>query len=292
MSPLHRNHRHKRTLCRPGVFARAGFTFVELVSSLTILTMTMTVLSGLMLAIGQAWDHATALEESRKQSQATMSRIRWMVQQAGTYRMTGQSTTLGVATVNQAWMFYQAPSILVIWSGGTTGGMADLGVQSRLPVASELVVYAPDAQAPSKFVELTFPGNSTPVDFRAASFTTTINTLKAWTNRKSVKLCDRLRVTASQSFSWFSVPAVGNSRFELTYSPTDSQIAGASPGSQNWNDLPWAQGMAGADNGLRTASVRIELLLERNPAKPQTDNYYSTALPFFGSANRRYVFQP
>ena len=292
MSPLHLNRCRQQALYGPGAFARPGFTFVELMSSLVILTMTMTVLSGLMLAISQAWDHATALEESRKHSQATMSRIRWMVQQAGTYRMTGQSTTLGVATVNQTWMFYQAPSILVTWSGGATGGMASLGVQSRLPVASELVVYAPDTLTPSKFVELTFPGNSTPVDFRAASFTTTINTLMAWANRKSVKLCDRLRVTTSQNFGWYSVPSVGNSRFELIYSPTDSQITGASPGSQNWNDLPWAQGMVGADNGLRTANLRIELLLERNPAKPQTDNNYSTALPFFGSVNRQYVFQP
>jgi hypothetical protein len=292
MLPLHHNRLHKQALCRPKAPARAGFTFVELISSLAILTMTMTVLSGLMLAISQAWDHATALEESRKQSQATISRIRWMVQQAGTYRLSGQATTLGVATVSQTWLYYQAPSILVIWSGGATGGMADLGVQSRLPVASELVVYAPDAQTPSKFVELTFPGNSTQVDFRASSFTTTINTLMTWTNRKSVKLCDRLRVTTGQNFGWYTVPSIGNSRFELTYSPTDSQLTSASPGSQNWNDLPWAQGMVGADYGLRTANLQIELLLERDPAKPQTDDNYTTALPFYGSANRRYVFQP
>ncbi len=292
MLPLHRNRCLVQGLRRPRAFARAGFTLVELMSSLVILTMSMTVLSGLMLAISQAWDHSTALEESRKQAQATMSRIRWMVQQAGTYRMAGQSTTLGVAIVNQTWLYYQTPTTLVVWSGGSTGGMAAQGVQSRLPIASELVVYAPDAKSPSNFVELTFPGNSTQVDFRAVSFTTTINTLIAWTNRNSVKLCDRLRVTTVQNFGWFSAPSVGNSRFELTYSPTDSQIAGASPGSQNWNDLPWAQGMVGADNGLRTANVRIELLLERDPAKPKTDNNYSTALPFFGSANRQYVFQP
>ena len=292
MSPLRHNRSPHDGFRRPRVIARAGFTLVELMSSLVILTMTMTVLSGLMLAIGQAWDHATALEEGRKQSQATMSRIRWMVQQAGTYRLTGQSTTLGVATVDQTWLYYQAPTTLVVWSGGSTGGMAAQGLLSRLPVASELVVYAPDAKTPSKFFELTFPGNSTQVDFRASSFTTTINTLMAWPNRQSVKLCDRLRVTTGQSFGWYTVPSVGNSRFELTYSPTNSQLAAATPGSQNWNDLPWAQGMVGADNGLRTANVRIELLLERDPTKPQTDNGYTTALPFFGSANRQYVFQP
>ena len=291
MSPLRRNRCCKQALHGSKALARAGFTFVELMASLVILTMTMTVLSGLMLAISQAWDHATGLEESRKQTQATMSRIRWMVQQAGTYRMAGQSTTLGVGTVSQTWMYYQAPSVLVVWSGGATGGMADLGVQSRLPVASELVVYAPDAQSPSKFVELTFPGNATQVDFRAAAFSNTINTLMTSTNLKSVRLCDRLRVTASQNYVGYSTPVIGNVRFEMAYSPTDAQIAATSSGSQSWNDLSWAQGMVGADNGLRSVNVRIELLLERDPAKTQTDNSYTTALPFFGSANRLYVFQ-
>ena len=292
MLPLRHDRCRQPTPCGAGAFARAGFTFVELMSSLVILTMTMTVLSGLILAISQAWDHSSALEESRKQAQAANSRIRWMVQQAGTYRMAGQSTTFGVGTVSQTWLFYQAPTILVVWSGGATGGMANLGTQSRLPVASELVVFAPDAQTPSKFVELTFPGNSTAVDFRAAGFSNTIGTLMKSANRKSVTLCDRLRVTSGQDYMMYSAPTVGNARFELAYSPTDAQIAAASPGSQAWNDLPWAQGLVGADNGLRSLNVRIELLLERDPAKPQTDGSYTTALPFFGSANRQYVFQP
>lgn len=291
MSPLRRDRCWRLASHEAGAVARAGFTLIELMSSLVILTMTVTVLSGLILAISQAWDHSNILEESRQQAQATMSRIRWMVQQSGTYRVSGQSTTLGVGTVSQTWLFYQAPSVLVVWSGGATGGMADLGVQSRLPVASELVVYAPDAQSPSKLVELTFPGNSTTVDFRAAGFATVVGTLMTSPNRKSVKLCERLRVTASQDFAMYGAPSIGNVRFEVAYSPTDAQIAGASPGSQNWNDLPWAQGMVGADNGLRSFNVRIELLLERDPAKPQTSDGFTTALPFFGSANRRYVFQ-
>ena len=169
--------------------------------------------------------------------------------------------------------------------------MADLEVQSRLPVASELVIYAPDAQSPSKFVELTFPGNSTSVDFRAADFSTVVASLMNSSNRKSVTLCDRLKVTTGDEFGMYGIPSIGNSRFEVAYSPTDDQILMVSPGSQNWNDLPWAQGMVGADNGLRSFNVRIELLLERDPTKPQTDNGFTTALPFFGSANRRYVYQ-
>lgn len=277
---------------RGGASARAGFTFVELMMSVTILTMTMTVLSGLVLAIGSAWDHASALEESRRQALSAMSRIRWMTQQAGAYRLSGQPVTLGVASVDQTWMFYQLPSTLVVWSGGATGGLAALGLQSRLPLASELVVYTPDSQTPAKFVELTFPGNSTQVDFRSTSFPATIRSLMTWPNRKSVTLIDRLRVTPGQSYGWMSTPAIGNSRFEITYSPSDTQLSGVPVGSQTWNDLPWAQGLVGADHGLRTANVRIEFLIERTPNKPQSDTSYTTAIPYVGSANRQYVFQP
>ncbi len=292
MWQLRRDRRAEQASSEVKGLARAGYTLVELTASVAVLSVTLTVLSGLMLAISSAWDHATVLEDSRRQAQAAMSRIRWMVQQAGTYKLAGQSTTLGVATVDQTWIYYQLPSVLVVWSGGASGGMASQGVQNRLPLASELVVYAPDSRTPSKFVELTFPGNSTAIDFRASSFQSTIRSLMTSTSRSSVTMSDRLKVTAGQTFGWYTAPAVGNSRFEVTYSPTDSQLASTSVGSQTWNDLPWAQGLVGADYGMRTANVRIELLLERDPAHPQTDNSYTTALPFFGSANRQYVFQP
>jgi hypothetical protein len=292
MLPSHPNDRDAQIAHGRRAPARAGFTFVELIASTAILTLTMTVLSGLMLAIGSAWDHATALEESRRQAQAATSRIRWMVQQAGCYRLAGQATTLGVATLDQTWLYYQSPSTLVIWSGGANGGMAAQGLQSRLPLASELVVIAPDSTTPSKLVELTFPGNSTQIDFRASSFASTIRSLMSWPSRQSVQLIDRLRVTPGQNYGWYNVTSVGNSRFELTYSPSDSQLSGVTPGSQAWNDLPWALGLVGANSGLRSANIRIELLLERDPVRPQTDNNYTTALPFFGSATRQFVYQP
>lgn len=267
---------------------RGGFTLMEMMISVTVLSFSAMVFGGLMLAISSAWDHSTSLEDGRRQAQATLSRIKWMVQQSGTYATTGQSTTLGLAVVTTTWGAYPAPTTLCVWSGGTNGGMNALGLQNRLPVASELVVYTQDLTIPSRLVEVTFPGDSTIVDFNSNSFASTIQTLLASNSRQTVLICDRLHVTTSQT----SAPGLGDLRFELTESPSDSDIASVAVGSQAWNDLSWGQGLVGADRGLRTTNLRIELLLDPDPTKPATDNGYSTAIPFFGSVNRQYVFQP
>jgi prepilin-type N-terminal cleavage/methylation domain-containing protein len=294
MSPSPRNQiaaiSHRRASARRTVVAlRAGFTLVELIFTMSILSFSAAVFGGLMLAISAAWDHSTALEDSRRQAQSTLSRIKWMVQQAGTYRVAGQSTTLGVAVVPSTSGTYQAPATLVVWSGGPNGGMNGLGLQARLPVAAELVVYTPDPSNPARFVEVTFPADATVVDFRSGSFAATVQTLLASKSAQKILLADRLHVTAASSVSQ---PSLGNVRFELTASPSDSQISGVTVGSQAWNDLPWGQGLVGADRGLRTANVRIELLLDPDPKQPTTDSGYTTAVPFFGSVNRQYVFQP
>lgn len=284
--PESSKHR-RRELCPPsGRTLRTGFTLIEMMISMSIVSFAAAVFGGLMLAITAAWDHSTAVEDSRRQAQTAMSRIKWMIQQSGTYRISGQSTQIGLAVISSNWGSYQAPACLVVWSGGSNGGMNSQGLQSRLPKASELVVYAPDTN-PSRLVEVTFPGSSTNVDFQASSFIDTLQTLMASTSRRSILLCDRLHATSSQGSS----SSIGNSRFEVVFSPTDSQISAVALGSQGWNDLPWGQGLVAADCGLRTANVRMELLLDPDPKKITTDNGYSTAVPFLGSANRQYVYQ-
>ena len=182
----------RRQVRRSGGVARAGFTLMEMLISVTILGFSAATISGVMLAVNQAWSFSTALEDGRRQAQSSLSRIKWMVQQAGTYQMSGQSTTMGLAVIATNWSTYQAPTMLVVWSGGSGGGMNSQGMQTRLPLASELVVYAPSSVTTAQFVEVTFPGNSTAVDFQAATFTTTIQSLMALNTLQSVKLSDRL----------------------------------------------------------------------------------------------------
>jgi len=268
---------------------RAGFTLVELIFSMSVLSFSAAVFGGLMLAVNSGWDHATALEESRRQAQTSLSRIKWMVQQAGTYRVTGRPTTLGVAVIPTNWGSYQAPTMLVVWSGGSSGGMNAQGLQSRLPLASELVVYCPHPTAPTTLVEATFPTSNSTVDFASASFSSTIQSLLTSTTPQYVKLCDRLHVTVSTQAG---LPTLANIRFEMTSSPTDTDIAAVTVGSQGWNNLSWSQGLIAADRALRTTNLRIELMLDPNPKLTATNNGYTTAIPFPGSVNRQYVYQP
>ena len=288
-NPVVRTCDRRAAARRPALTPRAGFTLVELIFTMSILSFSAAVFGGLIMAISSAWDHSTALEDSRRQSQGTLGRIKWMVQQAGTYRLTGQSTTLGLAVVSTDTGVYQAPTTLVVWSGGANGGLNAQGLLTRLPVASEVVVYAPDPSTPARFVEVTFPANTTVVDFRSGTFSTTIQSLLKLSTAQKILLCDRLHTSAGKTGTTINL---GDARFELSAAPTDSQIAGVTVGSQAWNDLPWGQCLVGADRGLRTSNIRIELLLDPNPKKLTTDSGYSTSLPFLGSVNRQYVFQP
>lgn len=290
MSPSHHNNHRGLSCAAKGPFAvaRAGFTLVELVFSMTILSFASVVLAGLMLAINGAWDHATALEDGRRQAQATISRIKWMVQQAGTYKTSGQSTMLGIAVLASDWSGYQAPGTLVIWSGGANGGMNAQGLQSRLPIASELVVYKTDSANPARLLEVTFPTNNTSIDFRSSSLATTVQTLLTSVSRQQVLLCDRIHVTPALGAS----SSAGDIHFELMNSPSDSSLAGVTVGSQQWNELPWGQGLVSADRGLRTTNIRLELMLDPDPQHPSMNGTLTTAIPYFGSVNRQYVYQP
>jgi type II secretory pathway pseudopilin PulG len=294
MSPSLRNLRVSRdrrltTRCRWQAKPRAAFTLVELIFSMTILSFSAAIFGGLVLAISGAWEHSTALEDSRRQAQAALGRIKWMVQQCGTYRVSGGATTVGLAVIGTNWGGYQAPTTLVVWSGGSQGGMNAQGLQSRLPIASELAVYVPDSTNPALLVEVTFPGNSTAIDFNANNLASSIESLLSSASRQSVLLANRVHVTRSTQRS---LPELGNVRFELSHSPTDNEIAAVSVGSQDWNNLAWAQGLVGADYGLRTAHVRIELLLDPDPNRVATDGNFSTALPFPASVIRQYVYEP
>lgn len=276
---------------RPQVLSvRAAFTMLELLIAMTILSFSVAIFTGLTLATTTAWDHSSDLEETRRQAQSVLNRIKWMVPQAGTYRLAGQSTVVGLAVVSTSWAFYQAPATLVVWSGGAAGGMHQQGELSRLPLASELVVYCPDTRNPAEFVEATFPGNTTSMDFRSTTFPTAIQALLASTSCQKVRLCDRLHGTAAQGMG-SGAANIANARFEISLTPSETAIAGVTTASAAWNSLPWSQGLVGDDRGLRTANVRVELLLDPDPASVTASNGFSTAIPFPGSVNRTYVYR-
>ncbi|MEX0702657.1 MAG: prepilin-type N-terminal cleavage/methylation domain-containing protein [Planctomycetales bacterium] len=270
---------------------RGGFTLVELMMAMTITAILAVILSGIVSAVHTAHAHTNGIEDATLQAQGTLDRIEYMVAHAGTYRVGGNPSVVGIAVVTHQWAIHELPDVLVVWSGGRSGGMAAAGEQTRLPRANELVVYAPDPADPARFLEFAFPNNTANVDFQASGFRSQILSLLSSSQAEGVLLCDRVRRAQLPQFGSYAAVAAPNVRFDLGLTPSDSQVESAAPGTSAWNALPWAQGIVAGDSGLRQASVRIELMIEpRERPLPGTESL-AVAIPFFGSASHRHVYR-
>ncbi len=257
--------------------------------AMTITAILTVVLGGLILAVQTSRQHTEGLDSATSQAQAALDRIRYMVSHAGVYRQSGQPTTLGLAVVTQTWNTEELPNILVVWSGGRTGGMAAAGTQNRLPLVNELDVYAPDPTNSGRLAEIVLPDDSSTIDFGAAEFATRIRQLIANTSSERTRLCDRVRVCGNPQSAGGGTEAL---RFDLRMTPDDTALASVSPQTQQWIESGWAQGITSSGQGLRQATVRVELqMLRTESTSPGVDSKVAS-IPFFGSASRRYVYEP
>lgn len=309
---------------------RRGMTLPELLVSLTILSMMSVVLAGMSNAVNSAWSYTKGIEDTDLQARAAIERIEYMVSQTGVYGLAGQPTRIGMAVVQRPVGSNQVPDVLVLWTGGRSGGMAANGVQRRLPTVSELLIYTCDASSPGQLIEVAFPGQSAAFDFAASDLATTVANLLASNGAEKIPLCDRLRVTSLSTTgsgrtspmmpasgapsSMYGTPMaygspsapsspsppepassattqwIGHARFALTLTPSDSDLASALPQTAAWTQLNWPQGTFGNRSGMRQSTLQIELQVEPNGIVRASDTV--SAIPFFGSASRRYVYEP
>lgn len=292
-------------------------TLAELLISMTILSMMAVVLAGMSNAVNSAWSYTKGIEETDLQAQAAIERIEYMVSQTGTYKLTNQPTRAGIAIVNRPAGKSQLPDVLVLWTGGRSGGMAASGVQARLPIVSELLIYSWDASTPANLIEAAFPGQTAVFDFTASDLSTQVTNLLSSKTAEIIPLCGQLRVSSlsststtttttptgpsspygpsmpapsSPSVSSSSTLTVGNVRFTLAQNPTDAELATATPQTTSWTQLNWPQGTFGNRSGMRQATLQIELQVEPDGIARASDTV--TAIPFFGSACLRYVYEP
>ena len=294
-----------------------GMTLAELLISMTILSMMSVVLAGMSNAVNSAWSYTKGVEDSDLQARAAIERIEYMISQAGVYDLAGQPTRAGMTVVSRPVGTNQVPDVLVLWTGGRSGGMSANGVLNRLPTVGELLIYTWDAKSPSQLIEVAFPGQTASFDFAASDLATTVANLLTSTAAEKIPLCDRLRQSAlSTSSSSVSAPVVpptsgpsvpssstsstataagstqsiGNARFALTLTPSDSELASAAPLTTAWTQLSWPQGNYGNRSGMRQATLQIELQVEPDGIVRASDTV--SAIPFFGSASLRYVYEP
>ncbi len=271
---------------RRGLFTRArGITLAEIVMAMMITSLLAVVMGGITSAVQSAREHVEGVEEATMQAEAAIERIRYMTSNIGTYEITGEPVTAGIAVVNRAAGLAYVPDVLVIWSGGRSGGMAAEGLLTTLPKVNELVMYLPDPDSPDTLVEVTIPANSTTIDFRSAGFESAVQTLLISGGLDKAPLCKLLRTVELEGSMW------GAAWFDVTQTPNESALV-ATPGTSQWNALPWAQGIVSSTSGCRQVTVRVELQVKaRSYDNPGVDSS-ATSIPYFGSASYRYEYHP
>lgn len=277
---------HPRT--RMLVTGRRAFTFIELILTFSILSMLGMVIVTLLFGMQNAWSFVSGIEETRLQGEAVRQRIQRMMGEAGTYHLTGGHTVLGIGIVSQTAGTLSQPSTLVIWSGGSNGGMAAQGEQARLPLASELVVYTPLPSDPTQLGEVTFPSSTVTVDFTSGTFAATINTLLGSTGAVTNRLTDRLKTIVSPANA---TTRLGAARFEMAATPTDAALNASPPAGTAWTALPWQDRLYSSTGGQRSLRLKIELQLEPLPQNTYSDSTKTTAYPVFGAAFRSWWYE-
>ena len=127
------------------------------------------------------------------------------------------------------------------------------------------------------------------IDFRMADFAVQVRQLILSPDAEFTRLCDRIRVCGNAQSADGGTGAVW---FDLRLTPDESALSSVAPQTAEWTQLQWAQGIASSGQGLRQATIRVELQLERTESTtPGVDSKVSST-PFFGSASRRYVYEP
>ena len=283
----------RRQLAKAAVRSRrCGFMLAELLMGLSTTAMLAVVLGGLMLAVQRADEHTSGLQDATIQARAALERMRYMISQAAVQQLAGQPSRPGLAVVEHRWAVVDLPDVLVVWSGGRQGGLAELGPLSRNPAVSELIVYAADPEDPHRLVEFAFPSATGTIDFEGSSFAQSIRDLLTSSAAEKIVLCDRLRVSPLPGFAWYSAAEPANLRFSVEHSPDDAALAGVTPGSSAWYALPWSQGAVSRESGLRQTRVRVELQVLARATSGQFEADPDTSIPFFDSVSVQYVYQP
>ncbi|MCA9095777.1 MAG: prepilin-type N-terminal cleavage/methylation domain-containing protein, partial [Planctomycetaceae bacterium] len=97
-SPRHHLPERSQTGNRPVEQCESrGFTLLELILALSITALVVVSLSGLLLAVQNAWSVSRNYHDVGLQGRAILDRINWMVAQAGTYRINGGPVHLGLS---------------------------------------------------------------------------------------------------------------------------------------------------------------------------------------------------
>lgn len=269
-----------------------GFTLVELLMAMTVSSILIMALAGIVTATQSAWSHSRGIEDSQAEITASFDRMKMMISQAGVYQVNGQPPQVGLAIVTRPWNYIDIPDTLVVWTGGRNGGIGQTGTLNRLPLMNELLIYTSDPVDTHRFVEIALPDDDTEIDFNSSSFSNTIRTAIQSNEAEKALLSQRLAISQYILSSKPWGKPVANLFFTMTRTPSDASLSAVSPGTSGWMNLAWPQGTVSASSGLRQVTINYEIQFETAEQTTLNEINSSTALPFFGSSSRFYAYTP
>ncbi len=252
--------------------------------AMTVMLMVVGTLGGLARTVQQGYEYSEGYGIATQHARIALDRIAQNVCQA-----TANEQFPGCLVVAESVNSYRYPDTLVVWRPGgdasnPTGLPRTPADPSGLPRYNELLIYCPDANTPSRFVELTAPGDSrtVPAADNDAAWQAALSALKRDAGTKSVLLSDLLRTCSTSATGGGSLR--GAVRFETRLRPSADDWTSYKTGGTTWMNLPWVQGIYGSQAGLRQVWVRTELQLIPGVAWIESNPAAAAAVPYLGSA--------
>lgn len=247
--------------------------------AISILAITAGTLTGLALAVQQGTTYAQDYSTATQHGRVAMERMTRAISEA-----TAADAYPGAVVVYSTLGTWRFPDTLAVWR--PNGAPAN---PAGPPLASELVIFCPDPANPNQLLEVTIPGDNTPVPLNDASLNTPTwrAQIKAWASSAAsnkVLLTDLVRAAQYDANT-----LRGAVRFETDMRPTSSEWSACQAQPALWNSLNWPQGLGGSQAGLRQVSVRIELQLLPKSLAGSLDPQAQQTVPFLASAAFSYA---
>ncbi len=256
---------------------RNGLTMVELLLAISLMSIVVTALATLASAVQVSSEFTEGLSDTCQHARVSMDRIQRTVAQAY-----ATETNPGVAVVYWTSDSATFPDSLVVWSPNGNPQNAD-----GPPLVSELVLFCPDLDDPSRLVEIHAPSDTREVELlslNTPSGRAMLDAIKIAASSEVIELTPLLRVVGVRDAPSADGVSSGLVRFSMEMHPTEAEWENYLVGSTAWEDLPWAQGIYGPSSGMRQVALHYELQL----LPPKAPANAAWTVPYFGSAALMY----
>ena len=256
---------------------RHGFTLVELLSAMLIMTLVVGTLGAMAQAVYFSSEYGQGHAAVAQHARVALLRIERAAR--GAY---ATESYPGFGVISETVGAWRLSDTLDVWRPRVTPSTptAEPFNADGPPRFNELVIFCTDPNEPHKLIELTADDSDTRI-MNAATLAVDVEALKRMQGVKKVVLTDLLH-TASLNAGLSDLR--GAVRFEVEFNPSVQQWADHEAGTLAWTDLPWVQGVYSSKTGLRQAWLRIELQLTPAVEAGLSEAEQLPPVPFFGSA--------